>query len=297
MDSVDHEIVKLTAMLAASEDWAPIYSETPQQHADLLKAEAELQLTLVRFFKSMQQQASALINIEQYNHQVRLDYNVNVIVNEQQIDQNDGTFLQVTLNMIHKAVDAGFMAAQIYSNVHIGVPSTTALIQELSTQQVASLVGKRVLPGGKIIDNPNAAYNIMETVRKDIAQSVKTSLGVGETTDQAIARIQTIINPIARAEKIARTESVNAYQAGVTKFGQLSGAVGKEWRDAGAVDICLQNTEAGPTPFNQPYPSGVMAPTQHPFCRCGQRLIYAEEWAAIQSGNPYEVTTGITPEL
>lgn len=296
MDQIEREAVRLTSMLAATEDWAPIYSKTPEQHAQLLNAEAELQVILTRFFRNMQKQAPNLINLEQYNYQVRLDYNVNVIVNERQIDQNDGTFLKITLNTVEKMVNAGFVASEIYSGVRTNIPSTAGLIQELTTQEVASLVGKRVLPGGEIVDNPNAAFNIIDTVRNDIAQAVKTSLGAGETTDEAIVRIQQIINPIARAERIARTESVNAYQAGVMQFGSLSGAVGKAWHDVGAKDVCATNTQAGPIPFGQAYPGGVMSPTQHPHCRCGQRLIYAEEWDAIRSGNPYQVTTGITPK-
>lgn len=296
MDTLEREAVKLTAMLAATEQWAPVYSKTPEQHANLINAEAEMQLIMVRFFKNMQKKAGDFINWDHYNYQVQLDYNVEVIVNEQQIEENDGAFIKVTLHTVNKMVAAGMLASEVLSPVALGIPSTSALIQKLGVKQVAALVGRKVLADGTIVKNPNTSLNILGTVRKDIAQSVKTSLGLGETTDEAIARIQTIINPVERAELIAQTESVNAYQAGVTQFGNLSGAVGMQWQDAGATDICLANTAAGVIPIGSTFPGGVTQPTQHPRCRCGRCLIYQDEWDAIQSGHPYEVNDGITPK-
>lgn len=293
MDQLEREAIRLTAMLSAAEDWAPLYFKTPKQHAQLIQAEARMQVALVRLFRSMQRGATAFVNWDMYGYQSRLDYNLDVIVNEHQIDQNDGLVIKVTVNTVQDMAAAGFTASELLAGAPQGLPSTSALIQKLAIDQVAALVGKTVKDDGTIIDNPNAEYNIIDTVRNDIVQAVKTSLGLGETTEEAIARMRQVINPEERAALIAQTESVNAYQAGVMGFGGISGAVGKQWYDAGAKDLCLQNTQAGPIAFRDAYPTGVMAPTQHPRCRCSQRLIYAEEWAAIRSGHPYEVVTGI----
>lgn len=290
---IEREALRLTAMLAASEKWAPQYSKTPVQHAQLINAEAELQLVLTKFFKNMQKQVADYVNWQNYQHQISLNhtatlgrdtlaYDVNVVVNDKQIDQNDANFITITLKTVQKAVTAGFMASEITAKAPpLGLPSTDSLIQRLSLQQVADLVGKTVNPDGSIIDNPNAKYNVTDTVRNDIAQSVKTSLALGETTDEAIERMEDVINPVDRAALIARTESVNAYNAGVTEFGDQSGAVGMEWEDAGADDICADYTGEGPIPIDSDW-DGLDGPPAHPNCRCAKRLIYQEEWDSLE---------------
>lgn len=282
MDAVEREAVRLTAMLAATEDWAPLYSKTPEQHAELLNRRAELELVLTKFFRAMARSASDFVNWDQYNYQVRLDYNVEVIVNEQQLDQWDGSFIKVTLQTVNKLIMAGVVASELNYQIPLGIQSTSAIIQNLSTREVAKLVGKRVEDDGSIIDNPNPEYNVLETVRKDIAESVKTSLGLGETTDEAILRMRGIIADPMRAELIAQTEAVNAYQAGVTEFGILSKAVGKEWVTAGAVDVCTDYEHEGPVPFDHLFGGYLEGPTAHPRCKCAKRLIYQEEWNSLK---------------
>ena len=99
MNQVEREAVRLTAMLAATEEYAAQYSKAPEQHAAMIKAlQAELQLILQRFFKNMAAQAKNYINRAHYEYQLsqnklstdRLDYDVSVIVNDNQIDDNDG---------------------------------------------------------------------------------------------------------------------------------------------------------------------------------------------------------------
>lgn len=305
MDPVEREAVRLTAQLAATEQWPEIYSRTPEQHAQLLKQEAELQLILTKFFKNMQQKADTFVNWDQYhaqlarshNHLSRdsLDYNVQVIVNDQQIDDNSGNFVKLTLTTVHNIMDTAQVAsALLYKRPELA--SGSAALQALSTNQVAKLVGKKVQDDGSIIENPNKEYDVLDTVRNDIAQAVKTSLGLGETTPEATARIAQILQPVKRAELIAQTESVNAYSASVLNFGIQTKAVGKEWVTAGATDICATYAALSPVPIGDDFAPGVSGPTAHPRCRCALRLIYQQEWDAIQSGNRYEVNTGITPK-
>lgn len=290
MNNIESETVRLTAMLAAAEKWPAWYSRTPKQHADMINSEAELQLILTRLFRDMAKRADEYVNWDQYNFQRQrthlsrdeLDFNVEVVVNDQQVDQWDGTFMKVTINTIKKAVVAGALASEINYQQPLGVSTSDKLIQQLTTKEVANLVGKRVLPDGSIVDNPNPEYNVMETVRNDIAEAVKTSLGLGETTDEATRRIAEVIGPIDRAELIAQTESVRAYNQGVDLFGQLTKAVGEEWMDAGAIDICVDYSRRGPQPFGTGW-GGLDGPPAHPRCRCAKRLIYQEEWDRIHS--------------
>lgn len=294
---IEREAVRLTAMLSATENWSPYYAQTPDQHAALVTHEAQLQLVLTKFFKALQIQATNFVNPYQYNFQLqqhrtslgkeKLDYDVSVVINDQTIEQNNGTFIKVTLQTVNRLITDGIAASEILYKIPFGVPTTSALIQNLSTEEVAKLVGKKVNYADdgtidSIVDNPRAEYNIMETVRNDIANSVKTSLNLGETTDEAIERVKQVINPVERAELIAQTESVNAYQAGVTQFGKKTGAAGKEWLTAGATDVCAQYAELGPVPFDYEYGGSLQGPTAHPRCRCARRLIYPRQWDAMQ---------------
>lgn len=297
MNPEEIEAIKVTAMLLTTEDWSSEYSKSPRQHAELIKNEAKLQVLLTKFFSEMGKNATNFINWDHYNYQVQLDYNVNVIVNDQQIEDWDGKFIKVTLKVVEDLIIAGALAGEEIYNIPLGITSTNAAIQKLGVSQVAKLVGRRVLSDGKIVKNPNTKYNIMATVRKDIAQAVKTSLGLGETVEEATQRVRRVISDISRAELIAQTESVNAYQAGLREFGRQSGAVGKEWLTAGAKDFCLDYEAEGAVPVDHTYGGGLLGPTAHPRCRCGQRLIYQKEWTAIKSGEPYIARTGITPKL
>jgi len=74
-----------------------------------------------------------------------------------------------------------------------------------------------------------------------------------------------------RSELIARTETANALsQASLDTMSDM-GIDGKEWVTAGddkVSDECLGNEAEGVIPVNQSFSGGVMAPPQHPDCRC-----------------------------
>ena len=293
MDTLEREAVRTTAMLLAAEKWPKIYGKAPDQHAALIQNQARMQLILTKFFKSMAAKANDFVNWDHYDYQVRqaakatldkLDFNVDVIINDDQIDGFDGMFIQLNLKTVNNLVAAGAQAGEITYNRPLGIHSTDAIIQKLSTKQVAALVGKSVAKDGRFIDNPNAAYNITDTVREDIAQGIKVSLALGETSEQATARIADIIGQGGyRAERIANTEAVNAYNAGVMEFGNQSGAVGKEWEDAGATDECADNAAQGIIGIDDTFDTGDDSPPAHPNCLCAVRLVYQDELDAGDS--------------
>lgn len=278
LNELEEEAVKLSAILLSTENWAKVYSDTPKQHAALVQNNAKLLVLLTKFYRQMAKDAHNFINWDHYNYQVSLDYNVEVIVNDQQIDDWDDNFIKIALTPVTALTVAGAQAGQLNHGVPPTVQSIDAAIQKLSLQHVAGLVGKTVKPDGSIIDNPKAEYNVSNTVRNDIAQSVKTSLALGESTDEATLRIKSVISNPARAERIANTESVNAYQQGLKATANEYGDVGKEWQDAGATDECADNTAAGPILIGDTFPSGDSEPTAHPNCQCGIRYISQQEW-------------------
>jgi hypothetical protein len=188
-----------------------------------------------------------------------------------------GLFISVTLGEVQKATALGAQAGETTYRMPLGLDETNAAIQRQARKQVAQLVGKQVQPDGSIIDNPNPAYTISNTTRKKIQEAIHTSLALGEDIPSATKRVQAVIKSPARARLIAQQETAMAYTSGIHMYGQASGAIGKEWQDNGAVDICATNTAAGAIPFDEPYPGGVQHPTQHIGCKCYERLIYQNE--------------------
>ena len=74
-----------------------------------------------------------------------------------------------------------------------------------------------------------------------------------------------------RSELIARTETANALSTASLDRMEDMGIEGKEWVTAGddlVSDECLGNEAEGVIPANQAFSGGVMAPPQHPDCRC-----------------------------
>ncbi len=74
-----------------------------------------------------------------------------------------------------------------------------------------------------------------------------------------------------RSQLIARTETANALSNASLDNMEDMGIDGKEWVTAGDSDVsdeCLANEAQGMIPRDESFTSGVMAPPQHPNCRC-----------------------------
>jgi hypothetical protein len=139
------------------------------------------------------------------------------------------------------------------------------------------LVGKRLDKDGNLIDNPKAEYRISDTTRKDIRESIRTSLSLGEDQNTAAERLRAVIRNPKRAELIAQTEAVNSFQGGLLTFGKSAGAVGKEWQDIGAIDQCRDYSRLGVVELGYLYGGKYLSPSCHPRDRCGLRLVFPEE--------------------
>jgi uncharacterized protein with gpF-like domain len=159
----------------------------------------------------------------------------------------------------------------------LGLGTSDAAIQRAALDHSAQLVGKKVLPDGSIIDNVMAGLDITKQTRRDIQQSIHTSIALGENAKDAAARLQNVIDNPSRAGLISRTEVVNSFGEGLSIYGRESGAVGKEWQDTGADDICARIPPPEPIPFDGDFPSGDSEPTAHPNCRCSMRLVFQNE--------------------
>jgi hypothetical protein len=294
MRDIEAEAIQLTALIRASEDWSSEYAKDPVTHAKMLRSEARLLVGLINYFRGIATNISKFIRWQPYLNQrpqapnpTNPNFNVEVIVQDVPIAEYDSTFIKVVFQDVATLTAIGATAGENIYRVPLGIQSTDAIIQQLTTEHVANLVGKKVLKDGSIVDNPKATYRISDKTRTDIVQSIKTSLNVGDDIQAATERLKKTVMGLNnnRAKIIAQTESVNAYQAGLQEFGVQSGAVGKESQDVGAVDDCRTYAELGPVPFDYLYGGVYDGPTFHARCRCGLRLIYQAEWDSIRATN------------
>jgi len=274
----------LAANQAAGEDWAAEYARAPKQHAELIKLTAKMHRQVFTYLRELAKQAPQFVNWFEYHSAVFEQqrqmsvvsseveaYNVNVVVKNDNVSQSDQQFIKVVFDTVAATIATGAESMVVeHGRPPIGLTTTSVTIQNLTTEQLANLVGMKVVDKNKptehVIPNPNPAYNIDETTRTRIANSIKTSIRLGENQEQAVKRLQQVIADPARADMIAYTETVRAYATGRATYAQQSGAVAKHWYDSNAIDICSDNTAEGWIPMGADFVSGDPNEPAHPNC-------------------------------
>lgn len=274
-EELQTEIDISEGLIRAAEPWSDQYKKDQETFVGLTTTEARLERHINAWLRGLANRTLFLINWAAVQH-IKA-YDVEVLINEDELDNQAGLIAQFIFEDIAAATALGAQAGETVYAMPIGIHSTDAAVQRLTTEQVASLIGKRVDKNGIIIDNPNAKYRITDAIRKDISSAIKTGVNLRETETQMVDRVRTSIRNKNRATIIAQTESVNAYQNGMLEFGNQAGAVGKESLTINTQDICGVNAKAGIIKLNATFPSGHKAPAYHPRCRCSLRLVFPSE--------------------
>jgi hypothetical protein len=259
---------QLRGAVLASEEWPDDYKDAPTQFGRMLRLTGRLERQVLQHLKAMADSASKFVNWDHYK--AVSAFNVDVIINDSNVQDANAGFLTIIFDTAADIAAQGVQSMDPASTVvPLGLDSTSTLIQQLTTDNLAALVGKKVDPfSGRLIDNPNAKYAITDTTRDRIAQSIKTSLRLGENKADAIARLRTVIANPARASMIAVTEGARAYNSGRFLYAQQSGATGKKWRTIDATDVCADNAAEGFIPLDQAFANGSMMVPAHPHCKC-----------------------------
>lgn len=151
-----------------------------------------------------------------------------------------------------------------------------AQAREMAAKRAAELVGKRVLPNGKIIDNPDAKWSITETTRGALKDLVTESIDKGWTTSQLQHKIMESEQFGAqRALMIGRTETAYARSRGTHEAAKGAGMKFKSWLpdDTACEEICIPNSEQGRIPIDDDFESGDDVPPAHPNCLLGDTLV------------------------
>lgn len=283
----ENEVEKMDRFLIAAESWSSQYKKDRDTHTKIIKTEAKFRRQIRGLFRDMAGKIEQNIDWNQYAQalsQVKADaslkaaVDVKVIVKDDFFEELDALFFTVAFETLSTAVATGFQAGESIYKFPLGIRSSDEIIQSLTTDRLAWLVGKKVDKSGNVVDNPNADYRISDKTRANIASNIKTGIALGEDKHTMTNRLQDVIQDPGRAERIAQTETVNAYGSGLLQFGRESDATGKEWEDAGAVDVCADNAGQGAIGIDETFISGDDAPAAHTGCRCNLRLLYANEF-------------------
>lgn len=270
-------------VIKAAEDWSPEYEKDPDSHESLIKVEAKLEREMRKYFTELADRVDRYVNWYEYGVRLREiqaadNFKVDVIITDDALDAENELVMKVVFNEVSTATNLGMNAGESIYRVPLGPSESYQSVQKTARESIAELVGKRVDRDGNIVDNPKAKYRISDTTRNDIRESIRTSLSLGEDQSAATARLRQFIRNPKRAQRIAQTETVNAYQRGLVEYGRKTGAVGKEWQALpGACRYCLKNAAAGPIGLKDRFPTGHSSPSCHPGDRCGIRLIYPED--------------------
>lgn len=250
---------ELTQAIRASEDWAPSYKRHQGVFKALLRYEAQLDGQVSEYIAGLAQRAPQYVDWSLVPEPVQLQAASTPLANK-----DDAVWAGETIDLTKAAMDAitmltvtGAQFGEAQYGITIGVDSLTDWILTAAREHTAGLVSQ-----------------VTDTNRKLIQEAIKKGIALGEDRDAMTARIMKVINNPVRAEMIAQTESVNAYQSGLLNFGIETGAKTKTWEAlAGACQICapLDGETVG---INETFSNGLDRPPGHVRCRCGSYLGY-----------------------
>lgn len=282
IQATEDQIEANARIIIAAERWSKEYKKDLTTHSKIIRIEARMERTLRKFFREMADRAPGYVNWYAYETKLRQlqaaeDFSVEVIVDDKAFSGENDAFVGVFFKEVEDSVSTGAAAGQNIYARNIGISSVDEMVQMVSKERIAYLVGKRLDRDGIIVDNPNAKYRVTDKTRNSVRQSISTSLSLGEDQKAAVERLRKTVADPARAELIAQTEAVNGYQGGMYGYAKAAGAVAKEWQNLGATDFCKTNTDAGIIPIDDKFPSGHQQPSAHPRCRCGVRYVWPEE--------------------
>jgi len=85
------------------------------------------------------------------------------------------------------------------------------------------------------------------------------------------AKLENVLDNPARAKMVAHTEMARAQSAATLESYGQTGVRERSWLGAGDAKecpVCDANEAQGAVPMGQPFTGGVLAPPQHPMCRC-----------------------------
>ncbi|SNT46717.1 phage minor head protein [Rhodococcoides kyotonense] len=248
---------EVSVAIRASEEWQPSYKAHPETFKALLKHEAELEEQVSEYLAGLAERAPTYVDWTVYSGKLNASADGDLNATDAVWKQEQINFTKAVVDAIELLIATGGQAGELEYGIALGITSLTDSVTKAARDQVAELVS-----------------GVFDTNRKLIREAIRSSLTRGETLQDAAERIKKVINNPVRAEMIAQTESVNAYQTGLKNFGLASGAKRKTWESlAGACKVCAP-LDGETVDIDEMFSNGKDKPSAHPRCRCGIYLEY-----------------------
>lgn len=250
----------LTAAIRASETWEKSYTDSPATFKRLVRQEAALQASANAYLLGLAERAPGFVNWSEVELKPLMASAVPPASDE--VWKAELAYLTAMLgDHMTELFTIGANAGEYLYDRPLGITS----LDEAILKSAQTLTAEKV-------------SQINDSTRRKMQLAIKQSIKNGEDATAAIARIQRLVANPVRAEMIAQTESVNAYQGGLDTFGEQSGVKSWTW-DAlsGACLLCAPldgKTNKVGVPFMLPNGSEVYRPAAHTRCRCGRIANY-----------------------
>lgn len=251
-------------VIRASENWAETYRQAPEQFRALIRMENRLFRNLKAYFRELaQKRVAQLVNWNEYQNRMVKATDITVTVDDSNAKAEETLLLGVMFDEIKDGMFQGAMAGREVYTRWIGTAEVNDMISQAAITHAEDL-----------------AKGLTETTLKEVQKSIQLSIDSGEDLRHTVARLQTIIKDPKRAELIARTESVRAYNAGIMEYGKRTGAATKTWialpgaDEGSALQPCVDNADQDPIGIDEDFVSGDPYPPAHPRCRCQVLLQY-----------------------
>lgn len=246
----------LSVSIRASEEWLDSYKKDDAIFHALVSQEGALQTAVAEYLHDLAPRAARFV-----------DWSVlkaSGVPNASDAvwDEERRLMTVAVLQTITELVALGVEGGQAQYEIPVAFDTLQDAVMAAARTQVAQLV-----------------RGATDTTRKLIRESVAQSIALGEDAYAATERLMTVIDNPIRAETIAQTEPVNAYQRGYNLYAKKTGALTKTWDGLkGACQICtpLIGTTVGiDEKFVLPNGTELEHPAGHPRCRCS--VIYNYE--------------------
>ena len=253
-------IAELGQAIRASEDWHPSYTGRHATFSKLLRFEAHLEQCVAGYLVGLAYRCPQYVDWSQVPEPVVVKAAGTPLANKsddvwaaEKID-----FQKAVIDAISSLVALGGQAGELDTGIVLGINELSESVLKAAREQTATLVSQ-----------------VTDTNRSLIQEAIKQGIARGENTGAITERIRKVINNPVRAEMIAQTESVNAYQIGQHGFAVQTQAQTKTWQALpGACARYCAPTDGETVPIDKPFSNGVMYPSAHSLDRCNVKYNY-----------------------
>lgn len=258
---------ELAIVVMAAEQWAPTWKKSPDQWREAIRIQNRLRRGVSAYYRDLAKQIPQFIDWMKYTEavgKIKADDSIDgesSLVYESRIIAPDGASLLVRIifDGVNAAAQQGAISAQNLYQRYAGTTELNQVISRNSLRHVEDLV-----------------KNLGQTTVDRITQSINTSIRLGETTQQAADRLLGIVDDATRADMIARTEMVRAYNSGIVDFGRASGAERKVWESFVGACVTCEQINGEQVPIDDNFSTGDDYPPDHPRCKCLTYLVYGD---------------------